>query len=78
MAGSITRMTDDNGVAMAEILYLHFKDRNEEIPLFYSGGFVMVDDTTEVETIRQIIEYQNRYSANIPWDVFEPLFEANE
>lgn len=78
MAGSITRMTDDNGVAMAEILYLHFSDRGDEIPLFYSGQFVMVDDTTDVEILRQIIEYQNRYSGNIPWDKFEPLFEANE
>jgi ribose transport system substrate-binding protein len=77
LAGSVTRMTDDVGVAMAEVVFLYFSDRADEIPFFYSGQYVMVDDETDPDTIRELLIYQNRYTG-VPWDIFEPLLSEAE
>ncbi|WP_051241786.1 substrate-binding domain-containing protein [Stappia stellulata] len=62
LAFTVMRMNDDNGVAMAEAIALDQLGRQEEVPLVYSGDFVLVTQNHDAERIQSLKNRAFRYS----------------
>ncbi|WP_167730175.1 substrate-binding domain-containing protein [Terasakiella sp. SH-1] len=60
---TVMRMNDDNGVAMAEAIYLDMSGRSSEVPLIYSGDIVLVDKTTSPQDVEKLKKRAFRYSS---------------
>lgn len=59
---TVMRMNDDNGVAMAESIYMDITDRTNKIPTIFSGEFSLIKDSTSEEEINELIKRAFRYS----------------
>lgn len=59
---TVMRMNDDNGVAMAEAIYLDKTGRENEIPQVYSGDIVLIDQNSDSEEIEKLRKQAFRYS----------------
>lgn len=62
LAVTVMRMNDDNGVAMAEAVKMSLEDKEQHIPLVYSGRFKLLTSETDPEQIIKFQEYAFRYS----------------
>lgn len=59
---TVMRINDDNGVAMAEAIYLDLINKRNEIPLVFSGDIVLVDQSTPADEIEELKKRAFRYS----------------
>ena len=57
LTASVLRPIDDSGVGIADAIAAHVN--GEEMPLVWSGPFVMVDKDSDAD---EIVAYANRYS----------------
>lgn len=62
---TVMRMNDDNGVAMAEAIRLDLEGRPHEIPVIFSGEFVLVRKDIGHDTLEYLKKRAFRYSG---WD----------
>jgi autoinducer 2-binding protein LuxP len=62
LAVTVMRMNDDNGVAMADAIALDQLGRSDDVPLVYSGDFVLVGQNQDAETIKALKNRAFRYS----------------
>ncbi len=60
MSLTVMRMNDDNGVAMAEAIYMD--KLNEKIPTIFSGSFAIVDQDTSKDELNHLKVRAFRYS----------------
>ena len=56
------RMNDDNGVAMADAIYMDLLGQTDGVPTVYSGEFMMVNQSTSQTELEDYIERAFRYS----------------
>lgn len=61
---TVMRMNDDNGVAMAEAIKLDLEGKDNEVPLIYSGEFVLIDQNTSKKDIEKYKNRAFRYSVD--------------
>ncbi|NVJ90750.1 MAG: substrate-binding domain-containing protein [Methylocystaceae bacterium] len=59
---TVMRINDDNGVAMAEAIYLDLINKRNEIPQVFSGDIVLLDQSTPADKIEKLKEHAFRYS----------------
>ncbi|WP_232821262.1 substrate-binding domain-containing protein [Oceanimonas marisflavi] len=59
---TVMRMNDDNGVAMAEAIRLDQEGKGNQIPLIYSGDFVVIDRQTPADKLEHLKAHAFRYS----------------
>jgi autoinducer 2-binding protein LuxP len=59
---TVMRMNDDNGVAMAEAIRLDLEKRPDELPLVYSGDFVLVKKGISDAELKRLKAQAFRYS----------------
>ncbi|MFT6905150.1 MAG: autoinducer 2-binding protein LuxP [Oleiphilaceae bacterium] len=59
---TVMRMNDDNGVAMAEAVKLVLEQKEDEVPVVYTGDFKLVTSRTKQAEIEQLIKHAFRYS----------------
>ena len=59
---TVMRMNDDNGVAMAEAIRLDLEGNTGQIPLVYSGDFVVIHKDTPTAELERLKSYAFRYS----------------
>ncbi|MFT6557290.1 substrate-binding domain-containing protein [Sneathiella sp.] len=59
---TVMRMNDDNGVAMAEAVYLDQIGKSETIPLVFSGDIILVEKGISKEQIMELKKRAFRYS----------------
>ncbi|MFB9356368.1 substrate-binding domain-containing protein [Sneathiella chinensis] len=59
---TVMRMNDDNGVAMAEAVFLDQTGRRAAVPLVYSGELVLVDQKSGSKRLMELKERAFRYS----------------
>ncbi|MDV7339213.1 substrate-binding domain-containing protein [Terasakiella sp. A23] len=66
---TVMRMNDDNGVAMAEAIYLDQTGRRGEVPQIYSGDIVLVDKSNtkaEIEALRKrAFRYSSQWQSSV-------------
>ena len=54
---TVMRINDDNGVAMAEAIYLDLINKRNEIPQVFSGDIVLLDQSTPADKIEKLKEH---------------------
>lgn len=59
---TVMRINDDNGVAMAEAIRLDLEGKTDQVPLVFSGDFVLVEKGISREKLRALEEHSFRYS----------------
>lgn len=59
---TVMRMNDDNGVAMAEAIYLDQSNRRNEVPVIFSGDILIVRKGMEDAEIKELEKRAFRYS----------------
>jgi autoinducer 2-binding protein LuxP len=59
---TIMRMNDDNGVAMAEAIKLDLENKEQEIPLIFSGKIVLLKNDITSGTLKKLKAQAFRYS----------------
>lgn len=62
---TVMRMNDDNAVAMAEAIKLVLENKEDSVPLVYSGEFKLVTPETSLVQLNEYIKYAFRYSDQI-------------
>lgn len=60
---TVMRMNDDNGVAMAEAIYLDMTGKGAEVPQIYSGDIVLVDKSNSKPEMKSLRDRAFRYSS---------------
>ena len=61
---TVMRMNDDNGVAMAEAIKMAQENRQDEVPLVFSGDIKLIDQETPQNILEELMNYAFRYSSN--------------
>lgn len=59
---TVMRMNDDNGVAMAEAIYMDVTGRVDDVPTIFSGEFQLIDQSTSKSELDALIKRAFRYS----------------
>jgi len=59
---TVMRMNDDNGVAMAEAIKLDLSGQTTQVPVIYSGDFVVVTKDSSPEKVLSLKKQAFRYS----------------
>lgn len=59
---TVMRINDDNGVAMAEAIRLDIEGKTNQVPLVFSGDFVLVEKGGSREKLQALEEHSFRYS----------------
>ncbi len=59
---TVMRMNDDNGVAMAEAIYLDQIGKSDEVPIVFSGDIRLVDQSMDKAQIGELKNRAFRYS----------------
>lgn len=59
---TVMRINDDNGVAMAEAIRLDLEEKTDQVPIVFSGDFVVVKKGITAEQLHSLEERSFRYS----------------
>ncbi len=61
---TVMRINDDNGVAMAEAVRYDIEGKRDEVPLIYSGNFVLIKKGINTKKLHNLKKRAFRYSGN--------------
>ncbi len=62
---TVMRINDDNGVAMAEAIRLDVEGKTNQVPLVFSGDFVLVEKGISREELQTLEQHSFRYSSGL-------------